>query len=118
MKKDGGARRPSGVSRAVRRLLNRHVRRLQALRPLHEIELDRGSFREGSEPLGLDRREVHEHVLAAFRGDEAKALRVIEPLDPTGAAHVVESPYRLMLSQRQRWLLEGNSVCAATAGRR
>jgi hypothetical protein len=35
---------------------------------------------------------VHEHVLAAFHGDETEALSVVEPLDSTSAAHVAESP--------------------------
>src|SRR5204863_7340030 len=34
--------------------------------------------------------------LAAFHGDESKAFRVVEPLDRTGAAHVVESPSEVM----------------------
>src|SRR5262249_18800466 len=52
----------------------------QALRPTGDVELDPFALGERLETLALDRREVHEHVLAARLGDEAKALRLVEPL--------------------------------------
>src|ERR1051326_1247362 len=71
-------------------LARRHVGRLQSLRSLHEIELDRRSFGKRAKAFGLDRREVHEHILAAFHRDETKTLSVIEPFDLTGAAHLLD----------------------------
>src|SRR5688500_12400662 len=73
--------------------LDRHdVGCLQPLRSLDEIELDLRALGEGAEALGLDRREVYEHILAVLRRDESKALRIVEPLDFTGAAHTSSSP--------------------------
>ncbi len=57
------------------------VRRLESLRSLDEIELDRGTFRKRPEALGLNRAEVDEHILAPVSRDEAKAFRIVEPLD-------------------------------------
>src|SRR5205814_9690109 len=56
---------------------------LQALRPLHDLELDALPFGERLETLSLDRGEVNEHVLATFLRDEAKTLRIVEPLHGT-----------------------------------
>src|ERR1051326_5698014 len=64
------------------------VLRLQAFRALNEVELHAGAFRKAAEPLRLDRAEVDEHVLSARHGDEAEALRVVEPLDSAGPTHV------------------------------
>src|SRR5687768_17067490 len=78
--------------------LDRHdVGCLQPLRSLDEIELDLRALGEGAEALGLDRREVHEHILAVLRRDESKALRIVEPLDFTGAAHTSSSPSVLQI---------------------
>src|SRR6266496_3503115 len=61
------------------------VGRLQALRPLHDLELHLLSFREAAEAVHLDRGVVAEDVLATVvLGDEAEALRVIEPLHDAG----------------------------------
>src|SRR6185295_15654472 len=68
------------------------VRRLEAFGALDEVELDVGAFREGAEALRLDGREVDEDVFAGLGGDEAKALRIVEPLDLTVAAHASDSP--------------------------
>jgi hypothetical protein len=61
-----------------------HVRRLRALGTLLDVELDLLALGEAAEALGLDGRVVDEDVLAAaVRSDEAKALRIVEPLhDP------------------------------------
>src|SRR5712664_582972 len=57
------------------------VLRLQALRPLHHVELHFLTFRESAEAIGLDGRMVAEHVLTtAVLRDEAEPLRVVEPL--------------------------------------
>ena len=42
------------------------------------------TFHEALEALCLDRAEVNEHVLATLLGDEAEALRLVEPLHGTG----------------------------------
>src|SRR5207248_3450777 len=61
-----------------------HVLGLQPLRTLHHFELHLLSFRQRTEPLRLDGRVVAEDVLAsAILGDEAIALRVVEPLHGT-----------------------------------
>src|SRR5262249_11193159 len=56
---------------------------LQALRPLHDLELDALAFGERLETFSLDRGEMHEHVLATLLRDETEALRVVEPLHGT-----------------------------------
>jgi len=67
------------------------VRRLQALRALGHVELQRLTLGERLEAVALNRGEVDEHVLAAIRlGDETKALRLVEPLH--GATSHFETP--------------------------
>src|SRR5262245_17169844 len=56
------------------------VLRLQALGTLGDIELDGVTLGEAAEALGLDRREVDEHVRTRLLRDKAEALRVVEPL--------------------------------------
>src|SRR5437867_304392 len=56
------------------------VRGLQALRPTGDVELHALTLCQGLEPFALDRGEMDEHVLATFLGDEAKTLRLVEPL--------------------------------------
>src|ERR671935_3114760 len=57
---------------------------LQPLRTLHHFEFHLLAFRQRTEPLRLDGRVVAEDVLAsAILGDEAIALRVVEPLHGT-----------------------------------
>src|SRR5262249_53034706 len=58
-----------------------HVGGLEALGPLYHLEFDVVAFRERPETLRDDRRVVNEHVLTAVLRDEAKTLRVVEPLD-------------------------------------
>src|SRR6185503_19310192 len=60
-----------------------NVAGLQALRPLHDLELDALPLGERLEAFPLDRGEVHEYVLATFLRDEAETLRVVEPLHST-----------------------------------
>ena len=60
------------------------VRRLLALRSLHDLEADLLTFLERFETVHLDGREVRKQILAAFIGrDESEAFRVIEPFDRT-----------------------------------
>src|SRR5215217_4582664 len=62
----------------------------RALLALHDRELDLVALGEGLEAVPLDRRVVHEAVLAAVLGrDEPEALGVIEPLHGTGGAHAL-----------------------------
>src|SRR5688500_8658397 len=68
------------------------VRRLETLRSLDHVELDRSAFRQRAEAVRLDGGEVHEHVFAGLGRDEAKTLRIVEPLDFTSAAHTSDSP--------------------------
>ncbi len=64
-------------------------RGLLALRAHLDFELDALVFLQRLEARGLDFREVREEILAAaFRGNEAEALGVVEPLDRTGC-HVM-----------------------------
>src|SRR5436190_1096704 len=57
-----------------------NVRRLQALGAARHVELDPLALGESLEAVALDRGEVDEHVFATRLGDEAKALRLVEPL--------------------------------------
>ena len=54
---------------------------LEPLGALGHLELDLIALGEALEALRLDGVEVHEHVVASLLGDEAVALRVVEPLD-------------------------------------
>src|SRR4029079_18254201 len=67
-----------GRRRASRRL---DVRRLLALRPVHDVELNLLTLREGAVAVADDRREVNEDVIALWGRDEAVALLVPAPLD-------------------------------------
>src|SRR5258706_1018353 len=87
--KGGHSAALSFTTLSVGLLGNRDVRRLESFGTLHEVELDLGTFGQGTEPFRLNRRKVNEHVLAALGGDEAEALRIVEPLDCTGATHSV-----------------------------
>ena len=58
-----------------------NVRCLQPLRATGHVELERLALGERLEPVASDGREMDEHILSAIRlGDEAKALRLVEPL--------------------------------------
>src|SRR5262249_26484008 len=57
------------------------VDRLGAFCPFAGLELDLRALGEGLEALAADVAEVHEEILPTLvRGDEAVALRVVEPL--------------------------------------
>src|ERR1043166_8275922 len=70
---------PPGESNATSGLGD--VRGLLALGPRDEVELDPVALGERAEPVRADGAEVHEHVLARVRGDEAEPLGIVEPLD-------------------------------------
>src|SRR5258706_10825769 len=87
----------------------RHVRGLQALGALDQIELDGGAFRKRAKARALDRGIVDENVLAILAGDEAEALGVVEPLHVSSRSHAVnllsvlpigESPARQITNVR------------------
>src|SRR3546814_16288864 len=65
-------------------LLGLHFVGLQALLALHDLARDLLAFLQRLEAAALDRAEMDEQVLAAFRGDEAEALGVVEPLAGPG----------------------------------
>jgi hypothetical protein len=68
---------------------------LKALGALDQIELDRVTLGEASEPLRLDRREMNENVLTTILRDEAKAFGVVKPLH--GAfAHDTVLPFEVL----------------------
>lgn len=61
------------------------IRRLLALRALHDVERDLLLFFQGFETLGLDCRVVREDIFAAAIGsDKAKTFCIVEPLNRTG----------------------------------
>src|SRR5437764_10418484 len=86
------------------------VLRLEPLRALDEIELDARAFRKAAESLRLNRAEMDEDVLSAGRGDESETLRVVEPLDSTGATHaeLLLISVGLLVFPNQRVLLTYN----------
>src|SRR5512141_239583 len=64
------------------------VLRRRTLLALDDVELDGLALGERLEALSLDGRVMHEAILlAVVRGDEAKALRVVEPLHLAGGTH-------------------------------
>ena len=70
--------RQSGLRR------NRDIRGLQSLRTFDHIELHLSAFLQRAEAASLNRAEVDEHILAPVSRDEAKAFRIVEPLDGSG----------------------------------
>src|SRR5258706_15579705 len=76
----GGADAPPKRVRWYSRLCLADSGRLETLRTAGHLELHGFALSKGLETLTLDRREVHEHVLAALLRNEPKALRLVEPL--------------------------------------
>jgi len=60
---------------------DRHVRGLQSLWTFDHIELHLHTFLQRAEAVGLNRAEVDEHILAPVSRNEAKAFRIVEPLE-------------------------------------
>ena len=60
-----------------------NVRSLPSLGALDNVELYSLAFLQTLEATRVDRRVVHEDVLAVLTRDEAEALRVIEPFHGT-----------------------------------
>src|SRR4249919_1223191 len=83
--KNPGRFRPGfRISLCAKDLSDLHRVSLETLLALHNREGDLLAFLQGLEATALDGTEVDEEVLTAFRGNEAEALGVVEPLD--GAA--------------------------------
>src|SRR5512143_2147863 len=60
----------------------------RALLALHDVELDALAFGERLVAVALDRRMMDEAILLTILGrDEAKALRIVEPLYRAGRTH-------------------------------
>src|SRR5256886_14116623 len=76
-----GGSRGRGDANGVGSLHAHDVHGVQPLVPGLHFELHRLPFGERLETVHLDRREVHEHVLARLLLNEAVPLGVIEPLD-------------------------------------
>ena len=72
---------PTGERSGLR---DRDVRGLQSLRTFDHIELHLRAFLQRPEAAGLNRAGVDEHILAPVSRDEAKAFRIVEPLDGSG----------------------------------
>ena len=83
-RKEKARPKPGSFARGAGLLRGLHFVGLQALLALHDLEGDLLAFLQGLEAGALDRAEVDEDVRAAFLGDEAEALGVVEPLDGTG----------------------------------
>src|SRR4051794_4728938 len=80
--KSSGPFRGPNLSGSEKEVLDRsHVRCLQALLALHDLELDALTFGQRLVALHRDRREVDEDVLALLALDEAVTLLVREPLN-------------------------------------
>src|SRR5438874_2374789 len=56
-----------------------HVRRLEALGPLGDVELDDLTLLQGPETVHRNSGVVDKNVLPTLLRDEAKALRIVEP---------------------------------------
>src|SRR4051812_43477045 len=86
----GRVQRDIAPDRPTRRLAAEldDVLRSRALRALNHVELHGLALGEGLEAVSLNGGVVHEAILLAVRGgDEAKALRVVEPLHGAGRTH-------------------------------
>src|SRR2546421_11895724 len=71
----------AGGSGRVNRALDAHdVGGVEPFIPLLHVELHHLTFGERLETVHLNRREMHEHVFAAFLLNETISLGVIEPL--------------------------------------
>src|SRR4029453_14598556 len=66
---------------------------LWSLRTINDLKFDLLAFFERAKAGTLNRREVHEHVVAALTFNESVTLRVVEPLDLTGDAHTTCLPH-------------------------
>jgi len=72
---------------------------LQALRSLRHLEFHALPFLQAAETARLDRREVHEDVLATLAADETISLGVVEPLYCSLFHILVQIPF----SEFLRW---------------
>src|SRR4051794_2608335 len=99
------ARRSGPVAKHEWELREVHVRGVRTLGALLRVVGDLRTLGEGTEAVPLDRREMHEEVLApVLRRDEAEALLVAEPLDGSDG-HAVSPPRRWCLRDAEDWAL-------------
>src|SRR5690349_8950205 len=83
-KKGGPENRPSTSNKMLFvALCDADVFGLEALGAFHDIERHGLAFLEALEAGALNRREVHENIVAAGTAQEAESLRVVKPLDCT-----------------------------------
>ena len=54
---------------------------LQTLGALRHLKLYALPFLQAAEAVGLDRREMHEDILATLAADESVALGIVKPLN-------------------------------------
>ena len=64
---------------------------LLTLRSFHDIELKRLTLGQALESVALDRRIMHENIVAVRSLDESEALGIVEPLYGTRVSHVLFS---------------------------
>ena len=97
-----------------------------ALLATADVELDALTLLEGLEALALDGREVHEHIIALFPGDEAIALLLIEKLHSALCHRIhVLMVHRVgpidaasaLGSLRHEWTVGGTGPAGAESGR-
>jgi hypothetical protein len=70
----------SGLSLIDSYLQNLYVFRLEAFRPLNDIELDCLTFLKAPETVRLNCRKVNEDIFAILAADKSKSLCVVKPL--------------------------------------
>ena len=66
--------------RLFRQLDRSDVFRLEAFRPLGDVELDRLAFLQAAKAACLDGRKMHENIVAGLAADKAEAFGVVKPL--------------------------------------
>jgi len=70
----------SGPSLIDSYLQNLYVFRLEAFRPLNDVELDCLTLLKAPETVRLNCRKVHEDIFAILAADKSKSLCVVKPL--------------------------------------
>ena len=61
-----------------------HIVGLPAFRAFDHIELHLLPFLQAAKSAGLNRREVHKHVLAVLAADKTITFGIVKPLDCSG----------------------------------
>src|SRR4051812_9801461 len=87
-----------------------HVLRCGTFLALDNVELNSVAFGEGLESRASDRAVVNEAILLpVVRGDEPKALRIVEPLHLAGRTHSL----LLVKMSRERNYARPSTICYA-----